>query len=87
MYVHIGGEKTLCSEDMIGIFDMERTTVSSDTREYLGEAAKKGYEVGCTDDFPRSFVVTFKTSILDEKVYITRISTDTIKKRCRKFYL
>lgn len=81
MYAHIGGDFMLRTRDLIGVFNIEQTTVSNDTREYLKSAAANGCEISCTDDLPRSFIVSFNRENLDEKVYITRLSTSTIEKR------
>ena len=56
--------------EIIGVFDIERATVSQDTREYLRTAAARKRDVSCTEEIPRSFVVTFDREILDERVYV-----------------
>ena len=37
MYLHLGGDVVVRSSDIIGIFDIENTSVSKLTKEYLGE--------------------------------------------------
>jgi hypothetical protein len=74
----------ITAEDIIGVFDIEATTVSQDTRNFLNSAAKRKCDVSCTEEMPRSFVVTFDKEYLDEKVYISRINPKTIEKRIRK---
>lgn len=81
MYLHIGGDHVVMSRDVIGIFNIEQTSVSADTRSFLSTAAKRGNEVSCTSDIPRSFIVTFDKDTLEEKVCISRISPATIEKR------
>lgn len=81
MYIHIGNDFVIRSRDLIGIFNIENTTVSADTRSFLKMSAERGCEVSCTDDLPRSFTVTFNTENLDEKVYIGRLSVSAIEKR------
>ena len=83
MYIHIGNSQMLVSKNIIGIFDLERTTVSGDTRKYINQAAKRKEAVYCTEDFPRSFVVEFDRKTLSERVYISRLSCQTLKKRCK----
>ena len=41
MYLHIGGEFLLRSEDIVGIFDIENTSISKITKEFLKESEKK----------------------------------------------
>jgi hypothetical protein len=81
MYLHIGNEFLIMGEDLVGIFDIESTTVSRDTKDFLNSAAKRKCDVSCTDDIPRSFVVSFDRKNLDEKVFVSRLSPGTIKKR------
>ncbi len=83
MYIHVGNNHVIKSQDLIGIFDIEATSTSSDTRRFLSECAKRKNDVSCTDNFPRSFVVTFEKKDLDEKVYISRLSPSTLKGRCK----
>ena len=83
MYLHIGNDNIVMSGDVIGVFDIEKTSASADTRNFLNAAAKRKHDVSCTDDFPRSFIVTFEKENLDERVYISRISPQTIHKRIR----
>ena len=35
MYIHIGGDITLPSDKIIGIFDIEKTSVNKDVNDYL----------------------------------------------------
>jgi hypothetical protein len=81
MYLHIGNEKVITGENVIGVFDIEATTVSRDTKEFLNGAAKRRCDVSCTDDIPRSFIVAFDRKNLDEKVYVSRLSPKTIRSR------
>ena len=38
MYLDIGGETLLRTENILGIFDLDNTTVNKATREYLSDA-------------------------------------------------
>lgn len=50
MYLHLGGDVVVRSSDIIGIFDIENTSVSKLTKEYLGEQEKRHR----SSPFPRS---------------------------------
>ena len=41
MYVHLGNETVVKEDEIIGIFDIETTTVSQKTRIFLEKAEKK----------------------------------------------
>ena len=51
MYLHIGGDTVVNTKNIIGIFDMDNSTVSYKTREFLSEAQKKRemYPTTCRD--------------------------------------
>ena len=42
MYIHIGGDITLPSDKIIGIFDIEKTSVNKDVNDYLMKLQKQG---------------------------------------------
>ena len=41
MYIHLGMGVVVREEDVVGIFDMENTTVSGATRDFLKRAQKE----------------------------------------------
>ena len=57
MYLHLGGDKVVKTKDIIGIFDMDTSTVSKNTREYLKKSEKSGDVVTVSYDLPKSFIV------------------------------
>ncbi len=84
MYLHIGQETVVPMREIVGIFDMENTTISKNTRGFLNEAQRSGRVVTVGDDLPKSFVVCQKG---DEPptVYISQISCATLLKRAESF--
>ena len=42
MYLHLGMDKVITFDEIIGIFDLDTTTVSKSTRNYLAKAEKAG---------------------------------------------
>lgn len=79
MYLDIGGEQLIRTKDLLGIFDLDNTTVNKATREYLNEAEKTGFTKTVSYDLPKSFLVTVENN--DRMVYISPLSTATIFKR------
>ena len=75
MYIHLGEDTAVFGDDIIGIFDIENTSVSRTTREFLAAAGKRGDTVTVSYDMPKAFV------LCDDKVYITQVSALTLKKR------
>lgn len=78
MYLYLGGNTTIKSDEVIGIFDIERCSVSRLTAEYLNSCQKKELIVNVSEDMPKSFTVTTKN------VYISNVSNSTIIGRARK---
>ncbi len=75
MFLHLGEDTVITDEDVIGIFDMDTSTVNKATRDYLNKAEKEKRVVYVNYDLPKSFVVT------DEKVFVSPINTSTLNKR------
>lgn len=80
MYLHLGQDTVIRSEDIMGIFDMETSTLSSSTRDYLAKSENDGRVVNVSMEMPKSFVLC-STPYGREKVYITQISSTTLLKR------
>lgn len=80
MYIHLGNNIMLPTNEIIGIFDLENTSISKRTRDFLAKAEKEGKVVTISYDLPRSFVIAGKNRD-DIKVYISQISSSTLLKR------
>ncbi len=80
MYLHLGMDKVITFDEIIGIFDLDTTTVSKNTRNYLAKAEKDGIVENVCYDLPKSFIVCRDKNGKD-KVYISQISSSTLLKR------
>ncbi len=86
MYIHIGQNKAIKSDELIGFFDMDKTTTDKITREYLAKAEKNKQVVSITNDIPKTFVVTSQINkkskcAKEQKIYLNQISPSTLLKR------
>ena len=80
MYIHIGQDTVIVDEEIIGIFDMENTTVMKSTVDYLNKAEKDGSVNNVAPfELPKSFVVT--NTKKGKKIHISPVSVGTILKR------
>ena len=79
MYIHLGQETVIKSDEVIGIFDLESTTVSKNTRIFLSKAEKKKEVVNVSFELPKSFIICSKKR--KNKVFISQISSSTLRKR------
>jgi hypothetical protein len=75
MYVHIGPNKAVRKEDIISVFDLDSSTVSVYTREFLKNAEKEKRVVLLSYDLPKSFIL-----MKDETIYLSPFNTSTIYK-------
>ena len=80
MYLNIGGDLAVRDWSIIGIFDLDNTSTSKRTREFLEAAEKEGQVVPC-DDLPKSFVLTAEYGM--NRLYLTSLNTSTLEKRTR----
>ena len=84
MYLHIGKGKTLKGKDIIGIFDLDTSTVSEKTKEFLNKKEKERLTEYADFDLPRSFILC-KNKDKGYKVVFSRISTVGLKDRAEEY--
>lgn len=77
MYINIGGDFVVRDKDIVGIMDIENTSTSKITKEFLRKIGKSVIYI--SSDLPRSFIVTGKKDNM--KVYISPVSSSTLFKR------
>ncbi len=81
-YLFIANEKILLSDDIIGIFDTDTSTVSPVTRSSLRCAEAEKRLISVTREIPKSFVLTDENN--ETKIYMSQISPKILKKRATK---
>lgn len=79
MYLHLGQDTVITTKSIIGIFDIDRCTVSKKTRDYLAESEKRGNVVNVSYELPKSFIVCREGG--KTTVYISQLSSKTLFKR------
>lgn len=80
MYLHLGGDIVVNIKNIISIMDMENTSVSKITREYLSNAEKNKRVINVNfEELPKSYIITKEKNEI--KVYISPISSVTLLKR------
>lgn len=78
MYLPIGNDMAVRDSTIIGIFDMDNTTTSARTREFLKNAQQEGNVVSC-DDLPKSYILTAEFGMI--RVYESTMYASTLEKR------
>jgi len=79
MFIHLGENTVITDKNVIGIFDMDTSTVNKATRDYLSRAEKEKRVKYVSYDLPKSFIVT------DDTVYVSAINTATLNKRVKSY--
>lgn len=78
MYLYLGGDTVINTRDILGIFDMDTSTVNKASRDYLSNAEKNNNVIYVNYELPKSFIVCNK------KIYICPLNTTTLLKRISK---
>ena len=77
MYLHLGNNIAVPTDDIIGIFDIDNVTTARTTREYLKSAEDEGMVIAVGDDLPKSLVVCCPRGSW-QRVYISPLAPATL---------
>lgn len=75
VYLHIGNNYSVDVREIVGIFDMDNTTVTSCTKKLLDKAEKEKRLFLATYELPKTYIITNK------RIYISQLAASTLKKR------
>ena len=79
MYISIGSDFSVRDRCIIGIFDLDNSTVSKHTRNFLTQAEKQGDVIDVSGDLPKSYVITEEFGL--QRVYLSQYSSAVLEKR------
>ena len=79
MFIHLGKDYTVNSKNIVAIFDIENTSTSKITREFLVGMSKKNKVIYVNEDLPKSFVLVKEKE--ENFIYVSSLSSSTLKKR------
>ena len=81
MFLHVGNNKNILIERVVGIFDMDNATLSSVTRKFLSKNEKAGLSTSAIlDELPKSFVLYIDTDN-QYKICYSQLSSSALKGR------
>ena len=80
MYLDIGKDFSVRDSSIVGIFDLDNTSISRRTQEFLNHAEAEGQVAPC-DGLPKSFILTSEYG--EPKVWLTEYATATLEKRLK----
>ena len=79
MYLHIGNRKSVKKKNIIGIFDLDTSTVTKTGKDFINKSERNGNVEYDDDDLPRSFVLIEENK--KYKVKLSRISSKGLTQR------
>lgn len=79
MYLHLGKNTVVTQNSIVAIFDLDNTTSSNITRDYLSRAEKEGKVVNVSEELPKSFVVCRQDG--EQRVYLSQMAPSTLLRR------
>lgn len=85
MYLHLGENTIVRTRDIVGIFDMDTTTVMKSSRTFLNRAEKENETVTVSYELPKSFIVCKEKRKKGKKIYISQLASTTLENRSKTF--
>ena len=79
MYLHIGNGQSVKKKDIIGVFDLDTSTVTKTGKDFINKLEREGAVEYSDDDLPRSFVLISEEKKCKAK--LSRISTKGLMAR------
>ena len=79
MYVSLGSDFAVRDRTIVGIFDLDNTSISKHTRKFLEEAEQRGEVIDVSGNLPKSYVITQEIGF--QRVYLTQYNASALEKR------
>ena len=83
IYLNVGAGKSIREKDIIGIFDMDTSTVSPITRKLLSEADRARLTESPSYEIPKSFIL-YRAESGEMKVCFSQFSSASLLGRTEK---
>lgn len=81
MYLHLGQNTIVRTEQILGVFDMDNSTVSKHTRQFLTKAQRENRVINVSMELPKSFVVCGEGE--KQRIYLSQIAPATLLRRAQ----
>jgi len=83
MYLRIGNDQLLSMRRIIGVFDLEITSQSKITAQFLKNAEEAGVVLDVCEDIPKSFLVC-DHPYHKQIVYLSQLNSRTLQGRAEE---
>ncbi len=80
MYLHLGSNVTVPSDDIVGIFDLDNCSSSRITLQFLKSAEEEGMVFSVGEELPKSVVVCCPEGSW-QRVYLSPLNVTTLVRR------
>lgn len=78
-YLHLGKDTSIEINNIVGIYDMDTSTVSKHTREFLRVCEKENRIVNVSFELPKSYILYDFSG--EYSVYLSPLNSATLLKR------
>lgn len=79
IFINLSSDKVIRSRDVIGIFDLDTSTVKKVTRDFLKNHEKTNKIESLSNELPRSFIVHHSKN-KNIKIFLSPITSTTLIK-------
>ena len=80
MYLHLGNDIVVRKSAVLAVFDLDNSSASRLTRDFLSRAQRRGEVVNAAgDELPKSFVLCQEGGA--QRVYLSQLNSSTLLKR------
>lgn len=83
MYLHLGKGTVVNTADIIAIMDLESSSRSANTREFLKVVEEEGFVRNVSEELPRTYIICEIDG--QSVVYVTNISSKALTGRAEKY--
>ena len=80
MVLHLGQDVLIPKSAVVAVFDLDNSSQSRVTRDFLKRAEQAGQVVNVSEELPKAFVLVQRDG--KSQVYLTQLSSATLLKRC-----
>ena len=78
-YLHLGKDTSIEIANIVGIFDLDTSTVSPHTKKFLSECEKENRKVNVSYELPKSYILYDFSG--EYSIYLSPLNTATLMKR------
>lgn len=83
MYLHLGSDTVVNTKNIIAILDLESTSMSKNTKDFLKIVEEEGFVRNVSEELPKTFVLCEIDG--QSVIYITNISSKALAGRAQRF--